>query len=70
MELSKGEEDIIAQVRRQAQEEYCERKNVSFFAPKDYCYACRKNIWKKITIEEASTELITGCPYCAYSYCD
>ena len=53
-----------------AQEEYCEKHKVPMFAPKDKCYSCNRNIWDKITLEQATNELITGCPYCNKSFCD
>ena len=34
------------------------------------CFKCHKQIFEKITLEEASNELITGCPFCNYSYVD
>lgn len=50
------------------QEKYCTEKKIPFYAPKERCFSCRKNIWYKITEEEASSRLITGCPYCNSSY--
>ena len=52
------------------QEQYCKEKDAPFFAPKPNCWSCNRNIWDKITITQARTELITGCPYCNRSYVD
>lgn len=55
------------------QEEYCEENNLPHFAPKDgRCYKCGKNIYSVdgISIESAGKHLITGCPFCHYSYCE
>lgn len=47
------------------------------------CYRCNQNIYLPlghdelfdrdspgISVEEAATKLITGCPFCHYSFCD
>ena len=58
-------------VKIKAQEDYCEKENVLHFAPTDgICYRCDKQIYHDITLDEASNELITGCPICGWSYCD
>ena len=57
-----------------AQEEYCKKRGVPFFAPNQYigykCYRCNRNIYVEggISVEKARSELITGCPFCHYSY--
>lgn len=41
------------------------------FAPSSgRCYRCKKQIYADggISVEEASTRFITGCPYCHFSY--
>ena len=59
-----------------AQEEYCEKHHVSMFAPGrgtgGCCYNCHSPIYIKggISIEEAGSTLITGCPYCRRSFVD
>ena len=59
-----------------AQAAYCDMKNVPMFAPgygsHGCCYNCHNPIYIKggISVEEASTRLITGCPYCHASYVD
>ena len=50
------------------------------FAPSNgICYKCRRNIYEQsnhkghvtgVTVEQAATDLITGCPHCNISYCD
>lgn len=69
----------------EAQERFCEEHDVPRFAPHNgYCFRCGNNIYntrseysfdgKKveygISVEQASTEHITGCPYCNRSFCD
>jgi hypothetical protein len=50
---------------------YCKISLVPVFIPKDgICSSCDKQIFDKITIEEALTTHITGCPFCHYSYCE
>ena len=59
-----------------AQEKYCKDNFVPRFAPSRFngfrCYSCGQNIYSHggISVEEAAAGLITGCPYCNYSYCD
>lgn len=68
-----------------AQERFCEENNVPRFAPYDgFCNTCGRDIYETrneyafngekiewgISVEKASTELITGCPYCKRSFCD
>lgn len=44
------------------------------FAPANgICYRCGRNIAegeKAITLEQLGDYIITGCPYCNYSFCD
>ena len=59
------------EAKAKAQAEYCRKNRLPFFAPTDgVCWRCRKNIYEKITLEEASSELVIGCPHCHKSYCD
>ena len=56
-----------------AQKKYCEEKHLPYFAPKDgRCWRCGKNIYSinGISVEQATNNLITGCPFCNYSYCE
>lgn len=55
-----------------AQKNYCISKGYPVFVPGNgVCYSCHKSIFqgaRAITLQEASTRLITGCPYCSTSY--
>lgn len=67
-----------------AQANYCKEKGYPHFAPRSgVCWNCNRNIYNPykrkygdreyetgITTEEASSELVTGCPHCNKSYCD
>ena len=55
--------------KMKAQKEYCKKHDVPFFAP-EQCYGCNRFFWDKITLEQATNEHITGCPYCGKSFCD
>ncbi|MEK4425906.1 hypothetical protein [Solibacillus sp. FSL K6-1523] len=66
-----------------AQAEYCKETGAPHFAPRGgTCWNCNKNIYEElphrnhtsimcgISVEEAKTQLVTGCPHCNRSYCD
>lgn len=57
-----------------AQSRYCEQSRNPEFIPFDgKCFRCGKNIFdgdKGYTYLQASSELITGCPYCHMSFVD
>lgn len=69
-----------------AQRDLQKQKGYPGFAPSDgICYRCKRQIYAKIenkneitgetyftgvSVEKASSELITGCPHCHRSYCD
>ena len=57
-----------------AQLDYCMRTWTPIFvSPNGKCPNCRQRIFLKpygITIERASSELIRGCPYCYFSFCE
>jgi hypothetical protein len=66
-----------------AQEKYCAEKGYPHFAPHSgKCFSCGQNIYSEkgrtrsgkerngISVERASKELITGCPFCNRTYCD
>lgn len=68
---------------KEAQAEYCNENKAPHFAPKSgVCWNCNKNIYEElphkyhssimcgISIEEAKSRLVTGCPHCNRSYCD
>ena len=57
--------------RCKAQKIYCIKEKVPHFAPIDgNCFHCNRQIYLKITLQKAENELITGCPWCHYSYCE
>ena len=54
-----------------AQKEYTDKNNLPLFAPRNgKCWCCGNNIYDKISLEKASNDLITGCPFCFRSFCD
>lgn len=61
-------DEIDSKVKAQAK--YCEENNIPLFAYEDGVCICGKQIYTKISMEEASNELITHCPYCSYAYND
>ena len=64
----------------EAQAEYCRKKDFPQFAPKrGRCWRCGQNIYKEndhgtcktgISVEQAGSELISGCPHCDWGYCE
>lgn len=55
----------------EAQRRYCEEHFFPWFAPIDRCPNCNESIYSGeygYTAEYASTHLITGCPYCHFSF--
>ncbi len=66
----------------EAQAKYCDENDYPHFAPRCHCYSCHQNIYLSgkrrcdgkevngISVERAGRELITGCPYCNWSYCE
>lgn len=57
----------------EAQDKMCDERKLPHFAPlSGTCFYCGKNIYADggISVKEASTRLITGCPYCGRSYCE
>jgi hypothetical protein len=47
-------------------------KGIGFAPSNGVCYHCNKQIYSQggISVERASTELTTGCPFCHTSYVD
>ncbi|MFK2341673.1 hypothetical protein ACIXN4_10475 [Bacteroides fragilis] len=47
-------------------------KGIGFAPSNGICYRCKKQIYSEggISVERASTELTTGCPFCHTSYVD
>jgi len=63
-----GQEKIEA--KRAAQREYCRDMHYPHFAPSDgKCRYCGKQIYERISLKTAGSQLITGCPWCNRSYC-
>ena len=54
----------------QAQIDYCKSRNEICWVGSGVCWCCGKDIFDKITLEDASTELITSCPFCNSSFVD
>lgn len=66
----------------EAQAKYCHEKGIPNFAPglDGKCYRCNRDIYRPIThpdgrvtgitVEKASTVLVTSCPHCNYSFVD
>jgi hypothetical protein len=56
--------------KQKAQNQYCHRTgNPHFAPPTGICWGCKKNIYTAISLETASTTLITGCPHCHKTFC-
>ena len=71
MSENKQTETFDSELARHAQDEYCERNGLPHFAPYDgHCYRCHGDIYSVISVENAGSVLITGCPCCHVSYCD
>lgn len=62
-----------------AQSRYCDEHECPQFAPHSgNCYRCGRNIYLPtngsngsvlgITVDQAASRLITGCPHCNYSF--
>ena len=53
-----------------AQERRIKEKGYPYFPPRTgQCFKCSRQIYDRISYEKASKELITGCPFCNYSFC-
>lgn len=62
-----------------AQEEYCTAKHVPRFAPANgMCTYCQEQIYAPrrgkttggISLKEAGSRMVTGCPHCHRSFCE
>lgn len=63
-----------------AQKKLQQDKGYPDFAPASgFCWNCKRQIYQEIdrgeyksgiTVEKASSELVTGCPHCHRTYCD
>ena len=55
--------------KAQAQNEFCTKKKLPRFAPADgKCWACNGDLYENVTMDEASSEIITGCSVCNHSF--
>lgn len=61
-------DEIDSKVKAQAK--YCEENNLPLFAYEDGVCLCGNQIYNKISLEEAGSELITSCPYCSRAFDD
>lgn len=68
-----------------AQERYCDEHEIPIFAPRNgWCASCGRNIYEPykvhsfgeksmrvfgISVKEAGSRLITGCPHCNRTFC-
>lgn len=62
------------------QRDYCRRRKVPCFAGSGMCFRCGRSIYDPvkhkdnsvtgISVEEAGTQAITGCPHCKASFAD
>lgn len=55
--------------KAEAQKEFCRINGLPNFAGRGGCHSCGKNVYESMTLKECSSDLITGCPYCQYSFC-
>lgn len=54
-----------------AQRHYCETKGLMQFGPYDgYCYRCGKDVYANMSVAEAGSTQVTGCPHCFRSFVD
>ena len=66
-----------------AQARYCEEHEIPLFAPTNgWCHECGRNIYEPytyrgqedrtigISVEEAGSRHITGCPHCNHTFVD
>lgn len=64
------QETINQEEAAKAQVEYCQNNTQPLFAGSTgECFSCKKDIYDVITVEVASTGVITGCPHCQKSFC-
>ena len=54
-----------------AQMKFCKETGNPLFVPVgEKCHHCSKLIWENISLEQASSKLITSCPNCWTSWCE
>ena len=57
----------------EAQRRFCKEHAYPWFAPISRCPKCQNGIYEGpfgYSLEYAATHLITGCPYCNFSFTD
>ena len=56
----------------EAQRRFCNAHAYPWFAPIRYCPKCHRDIYGSggYSLDYAATHLITGCPFCHWSYCE
>lgn len=60
---------MTTQDKINAQIKYCHDNQLPLFAPEnEKCPFCNKNVYTKITVEEASKHLMTSCWFCKRSW--
>lgn len=52
----------------EAQKKYCEENNSIMWNEDGVCTWCGKQTYEKISLEDATSQVITACPYCRHSY--
>ena len=58
---------------KEVQQKLADKKQYPLFAPADdFCPRCRRKIYAEggYSVEHAKNFLITGCPFCHYSFCE
>lgn len=71
-EMTKEETNEFLQCvkKLETQKRYCEEQGLPFFANRLYCPFCYRSIYRHITMEQAVSQHITGCPECHKTFCD
>ena len=62
-----SEAEISSIIKYELQRLYCRSKNTPLYAPNSCCH-CSRNFWSRISYEQCKNELITGCPFCNWSF--
>jgi hypothetical protein len=56
-------------IKYQMQKSHCERNGIEMQISEDgLCRYCGENVFEKINIVQASSELIRSCPYCSKDF--
>lgn len=71
-EMTKEETNEFLQCvkKLETQKHYCEEQGLPFFANRLLCPYCYRQVYDQITLEQAASQLITGCPKCHKSFTD